>query len=68
MRTEEGFKPEPLEWYPGEQPTLLAQAFDLACDHGLSITQLADQLAWKVPRIREFLGVPDIRPVLRVMR
>lgn len=68
LRTEEGFKPEPLEWYPGEQPSLLAQAFDLACDHGLSITKLADQLAWNVPRVREFLGVPDTRPVLRVMR
>lgn len=62
-----GFAPDPLTGYPGEQPALLAQAFTLACDHGLTITGLAGELAWSVARVRQMLGVEEQRPVLRLV-
>lgn len=62
-----GFAPEPLAGYPGEQPALLSQAFTLACDHGLTITDLARDLAWSVPRVRQMLGGEEQRPVLRLI-
>jgi Zn-dependent peptidase ImmA (M78 family)/transcriptional regulator with XRE-family HTH domain len=67
LREHPGFEPEPLTHYPGEQPALLAQAFALACDHGLTITELAHKLAWSVPRVRQMLGVEEQRPVLRLV-
>ncbi|SNQ51816.1 DNA-binding protein [Frankia canadensis] len=62
-----GFAPEPPTGYPGELPSLLAQAFNLACDHGLTITELARELAWNISRVRQLLGVEEHRPVLRVL-
>ncbi|MBM7772518.1 Zn-dependent peptidase ImmA (M78 family)/transcriptional regulator with XRE-family HTH domain [Actinokineospora baliensis] len=67
LREQPGFAPEPLSGYPGERPALLAQAFDLACDTGLTITELARELAWDVPRVREVLGTDQGRPVLRLV-
>jgi len=62
-----GFAAEPPAGYPGELPALLAQAFELACDHGLTISDLARELAWEVPRVRQMLGIDVQRPVLRVL-
>ncbi|MBL7491519.1 ImmA/IrrE family metallo-endopeptidase [Frankia sp. AgB1.9] len=62
-----GFAAEPPAGYPGELPALLSQAFDLACDHGLTITELARELAWTVPRVRQMLGIEMQRPVLRLL-
>lgn len=63
-----GFAPEPVSSYTGEQPTLLAQAFDLAVQEtGLSMRELAQELAWTPARVRELLGMPDTRPVLRLV-
>ncbi|MBN6040049.1 ImmA/IrrE family metallo-endopeptidase [Amycolatopsis sp. 195334CR] len=67
LREQPGFAPEPLTGYPGEQPALLRQAFTLAGDTGLTITQLARELAWTVPQVRRVLGHDDQRPVLRLL-
>lgn len=60
-------KPEPLSRFPGEQPALLAKGFSLACDHGLTIAKLADELAWGVENVRRMLGMTQIRPALRLV-
>lgn len=60
-------KPEPVSNFPGEQPALLIKAFSLACDHGLTITELAEELAWDVGAVRRVLGVRQQRPVLRLL-
>ncbi|MFD4505319.1 helix-turn-helix domain-containing protein [Streptomyces sp. NPDC058457] len=63
-----GFAPEPVTGYPGEQPVLLSQAFDLATQEtGLGVRELAQELAWPLSRVRELLGMPDSRPVLRLV-
>jgi Zn-dependent peptidase ImmA (M78 family)/transcriptional regulator with XRE-family HTH domain len=68
LRDQPGFAAEPISGYPGEQPTLARQAFDLAvAETGLTMAQLAAQLAWPVDRVRELLGIPDRRPALRVV-
>lgn len=67
LQGQPGFASEPLASYPGEQPALLSKAFALACDHGLTITDLAGELAWRVPRLRHMLGVDEQRPVLHLI-
>ncbi|WP_329392664.1 hypothetical protein OHA45_00235 [Streptomyces lydicus] len=64
-----GFAAEPVSGYPREQPVLLlSQAFDLAAQEtGLSVRELAQELAWPLARVRELLGMPDSRPVLRLV-
>lgn len=59
--------PEPLTNFPGEQPTLLAKAFSLANQHGLTISELARELAWDRPTVRRLLGIEQNRPVLRLV-
>ena len=68
LRGQPGFTGEPASGYPGEQPALLKQAFDLAAAQtGLTITALARELAWPAARVRELLGQADQRPALRVV-
>jgi Zn-dependent peptidase ImmA (M78 family) len=68
LRDQPGFAPEPISGYPGERPVLLRQAFDLAvAETGLTMAQLAAQLAWPVGRVRELLGITDQRPALRIV-
>ena len=63
-----GFAPEPVAGFPGEQPVMLNQAFDLARrESGLTVHELARELAWKPERVRDLLGVADTRPVLRLV-
>lgn len=63
-----GFCPEPVSGYPGEQPIMLTQAYELASqDQGLTVRKLAHELAWKATRVHELLGMPDKRPVLRLV-
>lgn len=64
LRGEPGFRGEPVSGYPGEQPALLQQAFELA---GLTIPELAAELAWRPARVRELLGKPDHQPALRLV-
>ncbi|MEU4095271.1 XRE family transcriptional regulator [Streptomyces sp. NPDC026673] len=63
-----GYTAEPISGFPGEQPVMLRKAFELAeRDQGLRIVDLARELAWKPARVRELLGMPDARPVLRLI-
>lgn len=67
LRQDGLFSPQPIAGFPGEQPILLKQAFNLACHHGLTLSALAGQLAWPLPRLRELLGLQDHRPILRLV-
>ncbi|SDI27800.1 Zn-dependent peptidase ImmA, M78 family [Sinosporangium album] len=63
-----GFSPEPVNGYPGEQPTIIWKAFELAEKHAdLTVNRLAAELAWKPNRVRQLLGIDDTRPVLRIV-
>lgn len=62
------FPPQDVHGFPGELPTLLTKAFDLAQEHGLSTPVLAKELKFTLPRVRQLLGQPDNRPNLRVLR
>jgi Zn-dependent peptidase ImmA (M78 family) len=53
--------------YPGEQPELLRRAVDLAAEHGLPLTRLAERLHIGLPRLRELVGIPNPRPRLRLV-
>ncbi len=61
------FGAEPISGYPGEIPTLLRRAFELAEANGLSLRDLADELKIKVPRLRLLLGQEDPRPHLQLV-
>lgn len=61
------FGAEPISGYPGEIPTLLRRAFELAEANGLSLRDLADELKIKLPRLRLLLGQEDPRPHLQLV-
>jgi Zn-dependent peptidase ImmA (M78 family)/transcriptional regulator with XRE-family HTH domain len=67
LRSQGAFRAQPIQGFPGEQPVLLRNAFDLAEKHGLSLAALADDLAWPLPRLRELLGIHETRPTLRLV-
>jgi Zn-dependent peptidase ImmA (M78 family)/transcriptional regulator with XRE-family HTH domain len=68
LRDQPGFAGESITGYPGERPVLLQQAFDLAvAETGLTMKDLAAQLAWPASRVRQLLGMPDQRPCLRIV-
>lgn len=67
LRNQGLFPDEPIAGYPGENPVLLAQAFELATQHGASLTTLATQLAWSAARVGELLGVQTSRPKLHLV-
>lgn len=68
LRGQPGFAPEPVRGFPGEHPVMLCKAFELAeQDTGLTVRELAAELAWKPTRVRELLAMPDSRPVLRLV-
>ena len=58
---------DPTRAYPGEVPTLLRKAADLAGDNGAPVPVLADALKISSAQIRDLLGVTDPRPVLRLV-
>lgn len=64
-----GFTAESVSNFPGERPLLLRQAFELAAkEAGLSVSQLAHELAWTSGRVQDLLGVQEQRPVLRLVQ
>jgi Zn-dependent peptidase ImmA (M78 family)/transcriptional regulator with XRE-family HTH domain len=68
LRQETGFAAESVERYPGEQPIMLRQAFELAArETGLTDHALTQELGWSVARTRELLGLAHQRPVLRLV-
>lgn len=60
-------RPDSIAGFPGEIPTLLPSAFELAERHGLSIKELGHELAWPLRRVRQLLGMEDSRPALRLV-
>lgn len=58
---------EPLTSYPGEIPTLLREALELAAGHGFRRTDLARELCWTEDHLADILGEADSRPTLRLM-
>ena len=58
---------DPTSAYPGEVPTLLQKAIELAAEHGGPIGVLADHLQITPPEIRSLVGAPDARPTLRLV-
>ena len=68
LKTAGLLRPEPITTYPSETPTLLRSAFELAEQHGLTLTQLANELAWPVKTVRSRLGQIDNRPTLTLVR
>ncbi|MCO5992681.1 ImmA/IrrE family metallo-endopeptidase [Actinoallomurus sp. WRP9H-5] len=68
LRGQPGFNSEPITGFPGENPVLLSEAFDLAVNHtDLTLRSLARELAWPISRVRELIGIADNRPALRLV-
>jgi hypothetical protein len=59
---------DPTSAYPGEMPTLLRKAAELAGDVGAGVPALAEALRLDTADVRDFLGEVDQRPVLRLVR
>ncbi|WP_458117360.1 XRE family transcriptional regulator [Arthrobacter sp. D2-10] len=58
---------DPTSAYPGEMPTLLKKAAELAADHGGGAPALAEALKITPRQVRDLLGEVDQRPVLRLI-
>jgi Zn-dependent peptidase ImmA (M78 family)/DNA-binding XRE family transcriptional regulator len=58
---------EPLTSYPGEMPTLLREALELADRRGFHRADLARELCWTTRHLTDLLGEADERPQLRVV-
>jgi Zn-dependent peptidase ImmA (M78 family)/transcriptional regulator with XRE-family HTH domain len=58
---------DPTSAYPGEVPTLLSKAAELAADHGAPVSVLAEALKLSAAQVRDLLGEIDHRPVLRLV-
>ncbi|SDL21816.1 Zn-dependent peptidase ImmA, M78 family [Microbacterium azadirachtae] len=58
---------DPTSAYPGEVPTLLSKAAELAAGHGVAVPALAEALKLTPAQVRDLLGQPDRRPVLRIV-
>ena len=68
LRGTAGFTPEPVMGFTGEQPVMLSRAMQLAFqESGLTLPDLADELAWRPSRLRELLSLPDTRPTLTLV-
>ncbi|TDC60879.1 ImmA/IrrE family metallo-endopeptidase [Actinomadura sp. GC306] len=62
------FAAEPVTHYPGEMPSLLGRAFEVAESQGLTLDHLSRELKWKLPYLRRLLGQDDSRPELRLVQ
>lgn len=58
---------DPTTAYPGEVPSLLKKAAELAADHGAGAPTLAEHLKISPRQVRDLLGEPDPRPTLRLV-
>jgi Zn-dependent peptidase ImmA (M78 family)/transcriptional regulator with XRE-family HTH domain len=68
LRHQPGFAVESVTRYPGEQPVMLRQAYELAAtETGLTTRDLARELGWSIRRAEELLGLVKERPTLRLV-
>lgn len=58
---------DPTSAYPGEVPTLLKKAAELAEDHGTGVPALAEVLRLRPRQVRDLLGDVDRRPTLKLV-
>lgn len=58
---------EPVHSYPGEVPRLLKEAVQLVEQVGAGVHTLAAELHWRPSRIRELIGIEDLRPELTLV-
>ena len=58
---------EPVAQFPGELPSLLSTAVELADQRGVTIPELAAELAWTPAHVRRMLGAQDERPRLTLV-
>lgn len=58
---------DPTSAYPGEMPSLLKKAADLAGDHGAGVPALAEALKLHAADVRDLLGDADQRPILHLV-
>ncbi len=58
---------DPTNLYPGEMPTLLQKAADLAANYGADVSVLAETLKIRPRQVRELFGQTDQRPTLRLI-
>lgn len=61
-------EPEDHHLLVGEEPALLRQAIELATSVGLTEISLAEKLSLPVDLIRVFLGIPEKRPRLTLIK
>jgi Zn-dependent peptidase ImmA (M78 family)/transcriptional regulator with XRE-family HTH domain len=61
-------EPEDQSLLEGEEPALLRQALELASSAGMSVSSLADQLKLPPGLVRTFLGMPDSKPRLTLLK
>ncbi|PBI95375.1 transcriptional repressor DicA [Rhodococcus erythropolis] len=67
LRDADVIRSEPIEGFPGEVPTLLRSAYEVAEQNGLSLKALAAELRITLPRLRLLLGEGDARPTLHLV-
>ncbi|UKA69201.1 ImmA/IrrE family metallo-endopeptidase (plasmid) [Arthrobacter sp. FW306-05-C] len=67
LRTSGILQNESVRRFPGETPALLASAFELALDNGLTLEKLAARLSWHPAMVRAMLGETSSRPKLRLV-
>lgn len=58
---------DPTSAYPGETPSLLKKAAELAGDHGTGVPALAEALKLSAAEVRDLLGDADQRPILHLV-
>lgn len=58
---------QPVAQFPGELPSLLSTAVELAEQRGVTIPVLAAELAWTPAHVRRMLGAQDERPRLTIV-
>lgn len=58
---------DPTGAYPGEVPSLLKKATELAGDHGAGVPALAEALKINVAQVRDLVGDADQRPILHLV-
>lgn len=67
LQEQPGFAPQSITNFPTEHPSMLRQAFDVAAQSGLTLQTLSADLAWRPARCKILLGMPAVKPTLRLL-